>query len=274
MSIKLALYTPPYEDVKSYFDMVDIASEVGVEYLETLNILDLAVPDVEYAKKLRNYADSNNVKFCCSSVGLNLTESDRFKNIETVKKFIDVAKVLGSPYLHHTIAFAWENPDEIVKKEDLYFERGLEAVHQICDYAKEQGIKILNEEQGFIFNGVNNFNKYVQKLGRDVGVVIDFGNIEFVDEKIEDFIPVFADIILHAHVKDYKYAQNEGYVTRGHKRIVDCQLGEGDVNIKKACDELKKIGYDGFIALECPAVDKSQKEVLIKNLNYMKECLK
>ena len=273
MQDKLSFYTPPFTNVTSYFEMVDLAHKYGIKNLETLNILDFSEPDLELARKLREYADSKGVKFCCVSVGIDLVGDDGEKNIEKVKKFVDIAVILGSPYIHHTVVFEFENPDNVVKCEELYFNRGVSAVREIYDYAKSRGIRSMCEEQGFIINGKERFLKFLDAVERDIGVVADVGNIMFVDEKADTFFPLVKDRILHAHVKDFKIVSDGPYKTRGGNHLADCSLGQGDADVKSALKYLKNIGYDGFISLECMLVDESDEKTLLDNINYVKECM-
>lgn len=274
MEERLSFYTPPFTNITSYFEMVDLAYKYGIKNLETLNILDFEEPDLELAKKLREYADSKGVKICCVSVGIDLVGDDGEKNIEKVKKFVDVAVILGSPYIHHTIVFEFENPDKVVKNEENYFIRGISAVREIYDYAKSRGIKSMCEEQGFIFNGKENFAKFLDTVDRNIGVVADVGNIMFVDEKADSFFPLVKDKILHAHVKDFKIVNDGTYKTRGGNRLVDAKLGEGDADVKSALKYLEKIGYKGLISLECMLVDEKDERMLTDNITYVKECIK
>lgn len=274
MQNRLAFYTPPFTNVNSYFEMVDLACKYGIKNLETLNILDFSEPNEEVAKKLREYADCRGVKICCVSVGIDLVGDDGEQNIEKVKKFVDIAVILGSPYIHHTIVFEFENPDKVVKNEQVYFNRGVLAVREIYDYAKSRGIKSMCEEQGFIFNGKENFAKFLDTVDRDIGVVADVGNIMFVDEKADLFFPLIKDKILHAHVKDFKIVSDGTYKTRGGNRLVDAKLGTGDADVKSALKYLEKIGYKGLISLECMLVDEKDEKTLTDHINYVKECLK
>ncbi len=269
MENQLSLYTPPFKNIKSYFEMVDLAEKYGIKNLETLNILDFSEPNIELAKELRKYADSKGINICCVSVGINLVGEDREENIEKVKKFADIAKVLGSPYLHHTIVFEFENPDNVLPYEDVFFERGILAVREIYDYAEKIGIKTMCEEQGFIFNGSERFNKFLNVVDRDIGVVADLGNIMFVDELAHNFIPELKGRIYHAHVKDFKICKNGTYTTRGGNHLIDCSLGEGDAELEKSCKVLSDMGYTGCISLECMMVDETEEKILLNNIEYL-----
>ena len=88
--------------------MVDIAEKFGFQAIETINAFELSVPDLEFAKKLRQYADEKNITFACVSVGLDLVGEDREEAIQKVKGYADVAKILGSPYLHHQLRLSFK----------------------------------------------------------------------------------------------------------------------------------------------------------------------
>ena len=281
MRERLALYTMPYKGIKSYFEMVDIAKEHGLSKLEILNHLELTSPDIEFAKKLKEYADEKGITFPCVSVGIQLMTEDPTKRIEALKKYAEIAAILGSPYLHHTIAFSWENPDEVYSHRDEYFEKGIKAVREVYDYAQSIGVRVINEEQGFIFNGMENFKQYINEVDRNVGMVADFGNIQFVDEDLEPMISEFADRIVHAHVKDYRMVKegdykdlDGGYLTLHHNKVIETDLGAGSVNIKEIIEELNKIGYKGTIALEAKCRTREDGDILEQNILFMEELLK
>lgn len=265
MRSKISLYSKPFSNINSYYEMVDVAAEYGIN-LETINLMELSEPDLEFAKKLRKYADEKNVKVTCVSVGLNLVGDDSREMIEKMKKYADVAAILGSPYLHHTAAFYFLNPDEVLKNRDEYLKKGIEAIKEIYDYAEKLGVLTIHEDQGFIFNGVDGFRAIKEQSGRPTGVVADFGNILFADGVIEDFIPEFADKIVNVHIKDYTSSPEGTYeadeftlMSIGHRKLDDCAFGKGVVNFDRGFEELRKIGYDGYYAMECPPLGDERK---------------
>ena len=150
---KFCLYMPPLSTLSTYKEMVDYAAAHNISNLEILNILDLSTPDLQVAKELKAYADSKGISFPCVSVGMNLVEDDRREAIETLKKYADIAKLLGSPYLHHTIALNFSDPAYIAENFETFYQRGLEAVREVFDYAATLGIRTIYEDQGFLFNG-------------------------------------------------------------------------------------------------------------------------
>lgn len=269
---RFCLYMPPLTTLSSYKEMVDYAVAHGITQLEILNLLDLSTPDLEKARELKAYADEKGVTFPCVSVGLSLVDNDREEAIETVKRYADIAQILGSPYLHHTIALNFSEPQKIADNFELFYSRGLEAVREIFDYAATLGIRTIYEDQGFLFNGCKNFARFLAEVDRNVGVVADFGNIQFVDENVENFIPRFADRIVHVHVKDYmvtngssRAVEDGEYTSKGGNYLKPCLVGEGSVHTDAAFEALRAMGYCGSVALEGDPLGPDEEASFCKN---------
>ena len=270
---KFCLYIPPLSSISSYLEMVDYAADHGIAYLETLNILELSTPDLDFARKLRCYADSKGISFPCVSVGLDLVGDDSREAIETVKRYADIAKILGSPYLHHTIALNFSDPQLAAQNFQLFYDRGISAAREVFDYAASLGIRTIYEDQGLIFNGKETFGRFLKDVERDVGVVADFGNIQFVDEDVEGFISAFADRIVHVHAKDYLVTDSSTreilpgeYTSRGGRYLGGCLIGRGSVHTEAAFQALQAIGYSGLVSLEADPIGPDEESSFCKNL--------
>lgn len=276
MNSKFCLYAPPLSTLTTYRQMVDYAVAHGIHQLETLNIMDLSTPDEAVAKELAAYAKEKGITFPCVSVGIDLVEQDNRAAIEALKGYARIAKILGSPYLHHTIALNFSQPEKIAENFETYYQRGLEAVREVYDYAATIGIRTIYEDQGFLFNGRKNFARFLSEVGRDVGVVADFGNIQFVDEQVEDFIPAFRDRIVHVHVKDYLIADtpnNGDYRSRGGRVLRTSLVGEGSVHMDTAFRALQEMGYTGSVALEGDPIGPDEEASFCKNLDAVRQYL-
>ena len=270
---RFCLYSKPLTSIHSYMEMVDFAAKHGISQLEPLNEMEFSTPDIEFAQKLKKYADEKGVVFPCVSAGINLVGDDYTAVLEDAKKYIKMTAILGSPYFHHTIALEFQNPQIIKDNMELYYQRGIQAVQELYDYAQQFNVKTIYEDQGFLFNGCRGFQRFLNDIKRDVGVVADFGNIHFVDETIESFIPAFADRIVHVHVKDYfitspdtREKHADEYLSYGGNYLKDCPIGYGSVPIQKAFRLLQNINYSGSISLECPAFGLNEEETFFENV--------
>ncbi len=254
MNNRISFYTPPYPRAKSYIDMIDLAVEHGLSLVEGLSTMEFSAPDVEKAKKIKEYADSKNIKFPCFSVFINLGREDSREMIERLKAYADVAKTLGSPYLHHTIIPEFSHPDRVLPFKEELFEKGIKAVREIYDYCEEIGIKAIYEPQGFIFNGIENLKRFANEVERDIMFVADFTNICQSGDRIEDFIKAFPGKIAHAHIKDAVLSDedfsNSREVNLKGGYVCEVETGKGEIDIKGIIKLLDSFGYKGAYALE------------------------
>ena len=274
MNKKLCFYSQPFPRIKSYYEMIDLAVEYGLNAVEGYCFMEFETPDLEAAKKIREYADRKNVSFPCFSVAVKFAAMQ--ENKERLKKYAEVAKILGSPYLHHTIVSECVDPSKVLPHKEELFNDGIEAVREIYDYAESIGIKTIYEEQGYIFNGIEGFGRFIKEVGRDVGVVLDFGNIYESTDGLLEFIEEFKDLIVHVHVKDVKLSDsndgNDGFSTLNGKYMFEADLGKGDAKAEEAVELLKEHGYNGFYALEIGA-EEDDSPVMTDSINLIKSWL-
>lgn len=257
MNRKIIFYSRPFPKIDSYYKLIDLAVNYEMEAIEGFCHMELVEPDTAEAALIKAYADEKGIRFCCFSVFCDIVGDDREQEIERMKRFTDVAAIIGSPYIHHTIAAEIFNPAIVLPIENTLFERGIQAVREIFDYSDAIGIRSIYENQGYIFNGVHNFGKFLDQVDRPVGILADFGNICQVGESITDFICAFADRICHVHLKDVVIRDKDpGEVcvtTLDGRKFDEVPIGDGSVDFTTAIRMLKDTGYTGRYALECSA---------------------
>ncbi len=257
MEPKFCYYTPPFPRARSYRTMIDLAAEHGLFAVEGFCQFEFSTPDRNAARELKKYADARGVVFPCFSLFIDLVGEDAEARMEYLKGYAEVAAILDCPYLHHTVIPECTDPTAVLPRHDELFDKGVRAVREIYDYAAPLGVRTIYEDQGYIFNGVKGMTAMIDAVGRDIGVVADFGNITQADETIEAFIPAFADRIVHAHLKDVLITpENEtgrSLKTIGGNYMLSVPVGEGSVHFQKGLSLLREIGYDGYFGLEFSA---------------------
>lgn len=271
---KLCFYTPPFPHIKSYYDMIDTSVQYGFDALEGFSCLDFAAPDADTAKRIKEYADSKNIKFSCFSAFTRFAAGA--ENIERLKRYADVASILGSPYLHHTIVGEFADSKKVVPFKKELFADGVQAVREVYDYAESLGVRTVFEEQGYIFNGIKGFGEFLDTVNRDVGVVADFGNIYESEDDLLDFLKAYADKAVHAHIKDVSLSDSRingcGLETLDGKYMLEAEVGKGIVNFKEAIKILKDAGFNGYYALEYAAKDDNS-PVISDTLKFIESLL-
>lgn len=275
MHPKITLYARPRAGITSWFEMVDYCVEKGIKNLETLSVMELAVPDVEFAKKLKDYCDKNGIRVVCVSVGGELVGEDEEAKVARMQGYADVAKILGSAYLHHTIAFNFWDPDFAAANKEELFKQGISRARQVFDYAKERGIQAICEEQGYIFNGIAGYGRFLKEIDRSYGTVADFGNIRQAEETAQDFIAAYAPYVRHAHLKDVTITSkterpiHQGEFLTLHKNyMANAVWGQGDVDMECCILALQKAGYSGFYAIESDPSTEENPDYFEANLAY------
>lgn len=275
MHPKITLYARPRADMRSWIEMVDYCAEKGIQNLETLSVMDLATPDLEVAKKLRAYADNKGIKIVCVSVGGELVGDDEENRVARMKGYADVAKILGSKYLHHTIVFNFWDPDTILTNKEDLFARGIACAREVFDYAKSQGVQAICEEQGYIFNGIEGYGRFLKTIERPYGTVADFGNIRQAEDTIEDFINAYAPNVRHVHLKDVTIIPKETrpigkneFLTVNKNYMANAIWGQGDVNMEAGVKALQKAGYTGYYAIESDPSTEDAPDYFEANLAY------
>lgn len=275
MKDKIALYISPLSTIGSYYELLDLAYENNIKKVETINCFEFSKPDLSKAKEIKKYADQLGIKFTCVSLAIDLVYDDFKEKIALAKEYAKVAEILGSPYLHHTIVSECYDYEKIKHNKEKFYAQGISAVREIFDYSKALGVQTVIEDQGFLFNGIDMFRRFLNEIDRNIGVVADVGNILFADENIEPFITEFSDKIVNIHLKDFAYStiQNNDYVTISGKPIKNCILGAGEVNFQEIFKILKAIKYKGNYALECSPVSKNEKQDFQKNLAFAEKLI-
>ena len=280
MHPKITLYARPRAGMTSWFEMVDYCVEKGIQNLETLSVMELSAPDVEFAKKLKDYCDKKDIKIVCVSVGGELVGEDEEAKVKRMQGYADVAKILGAPYLHHTIVFNFWDPDSILANKEDLFTRGIACARQVYDYAKSVGIQAICEEQGYIFNGVAGYGRFLETVDRAYGTVADFGNIRQAEEHIEEFIASYGSCVRHAHLKDVTITSKKErpigqgeFLTLDKNYMANAVWGQGDVNMEAGIKALLDAGYTGYYAIESDPSTEDAPDYFEQNLAYADQLL-
>lgn len=255
MMNRIALYSRPHPNVSSWFDMVDESAKRGMTVLEAFTSMDLGTPDPEVAKKLRAYADAKGVQFCCLSCYCVMTPESAPQETKRMMDYVDIAAILGSPYYHHTVVSGYPTPDPVLENWDAIFDTAVSSVRKIADHGKQKGVRLIYEDQGYMINGVENYGKFLDAVGEDVGVLLDMGNNYNVDEELDGFLEKYMDRICHVHVKDVLYGPTpegmpDSIRTLKGNYFWPVALGEGIMELEKYVKTLEQKGYTGVYALE------------------------
>ena len=217
----------------------------------------------------------------CVSRAVNLNGPEGDAAVETLKALSDLTAAVGAPQLHHTLVSGLSAAPVGAPSFDEMFSQVTERAAKVAEYANSLGLRVIYEDQGFLFNGCERFARFMTAMkGCNVGVCADFGNIFFVGETPEHFIGCFSNQIFHVHVKDYLYKPatapfpGKGWLRdRDGGYLRDTVPGHGIVNMVACLSILEKAGYSGYYSFEFggPEPYDTWMPRAIENLEYYQQ---
>jgi len=187
-------------------------------------------------------------------------ESLRQQAQDIVRKQLDTAAALGCEsilVIPGCVNAEFAAPGRIMDYETCY-ERSMESLTQVKAHAEACKVEIALENvwNKFLLSPME-MRDYIDKLDSPyVGSYLDIGNT-LANGFPEHWIRTLGSRIKKVHFKDYRVEAG------GLHGFVD--LLAGDVNYPAVMEELKKIGYDGWVSAEMIPNYKYYTETIIYN---------
>ncbi len=173
-----------------------------------------------------------------SSANLHIADStNRKKNLEEARRFIDLAQQINCPYIR---VF----PNNFPKEQDKNATMDLiiKGLLELGDYAKGSNVSVLMETHGDLVQS-EDLEKIMQSAEHaHTGLVWDAANMWTVTK--EPPVHMYEKLkkyIRHAHIKDARIVEGKMQYTL---------LGQGEVPVFEAIDALSKGGYKGYYSFE------------------------
>lgn len=236
----------------SLFDLADMAARWKIEAIEPTSYYFLKDDD-EYVHALKRKVFLNGLEISGTPVGNNFClppGPELRKEIETLKKWVDICVKLGSPAIR---VFAGR-PDKNRSREEI-FKTLVDAMKEAAEYAQSRGIFLGLENHGFMTETADDVLRIVDAVKNDwMGVNLDSGNF-----------------------KTDGYAQ----IAKLAPRSVICQMktqvatpdGKREpVDVARFIQILRDTKYRGYVALEYE--DKNPHEEVPKWLKKMQDAIR
>lgn len=173
-----------------------------------------------------------------SSTNLHIPDStERKKNLDEARRFIDLAHQVNCPYIR---VF----PNNFPKEQDRNATMDLiiKGLLELGDYAKGSNVSVLMETHGDLvktedIERVMNSSEHLH-----VGLVWDVTNMwTITKEPPAQVYEKLKKYIRHTHIKDASVANG---------KVQYRLLGRGEVPVFEAIDALSKGGYNGYFSFE------------------------
>jgi sugar phosphate isomerase/epimerase len=163
--------------------------------------------------------------------------TERSKNMEEGKNFIQLANALNCPYIR---VFPNLLPKDKDKNETMKLIA--DGLNTLGDYAKDKNVRVLMETHGDLVHIADLQTVMSQANHPNVGLVWDMVNMwSITKEPPEEMYAALKKYIYHTHIKDASFVD-------GKLRYVF--LGKGETPISKAVQLLRNGGYKGYYSFE------------------------
>ena len=163
--------------------------------------------------------------------------TERQKNLDEAKRFIDLAQKIQCPYIR---VFPNNLPKDVERNTSI--DLIIQGLMELGEYAKGSDVKVLLESHGELVH-VADLQKIMQAAANPhVGLVWDIVNMWSVTkEPPAQVYAVLKKYIYHTHIKDLKVIDGKEHYTF---------LGTGETPIFEAIDILYNGGYKGYYSFE------------------------
>ncbi len=265
---------------ETQLSVISKAKELGFDAIEFTDLMPPSnISEAEYAKQIKAEAEKIGIEISCYSIGADLLSGsggDLDKEVERIKKKVDIAEILGVKLMRHDASFSFLNGERGYNGFVNVLDRLADGCRRITEYAETKGIKTMVENHGFFAQDSDRVEALVNRVAhRNFGLQVDFGNFLCVDENPATAVGRCAPYAFNAHVKDFIFKSGEegypgdGFIfTRAGNYIRGTVLGHGIVPIKQCVAILKANGYDGYLTLEFEGVERID-FALSQSANYI-----
>ena len=212
--------------------------------------------DPAYVDQIRTAAEAAGVPLTNLAIGADLSDGDP-KQIERVKKYVDLAERLGITRMRHdVVAHAGHEGDDTP-----LFEQVLPAIvaasKEIAQYAASKGITTSLENHGFFVQSADRVRRIIHAVDEpNFRTTLDVGNFVCVDEAPEVSVAQNLPYAMVVHFKDFYIrpadaAPGAGWFrSRGGKHLRGAVVGNGDIDLRAVARAIADSDFSGYAAIE------------------------
>lgn len=261
------------------FEVIELFKSIGYDGIEVRVAADGQIDSEkltdEEARKIDAAARAKGIEFSClTSYYQNFVKMEEREDvIRNLKRVIEIAALLHCPLVR---VYGGVEP---FSQPGVWFNdvwsRTVDGIRRTAEYAAKFGVRICIETHiGSLTMSVRDTVRLIEDVNMaNVGMLLDYAWVELAGvETGAEAIRKAARHIFHVHIKDWTLE------SRIPLKKKSCLMGEGTVRWQEALEELKKVGYTGYVSDEYekywyPA-ELPESEIGMKhNLEYAKKFL-
>lgn len=183
----------------------------------------------------------------------------RNRSIEYYKKAIKVASTIGCEYVSMIAGYGYLNGDRC---ED--YKRFLTSIKEVLQYAKENNVKVLLENDcESCVSTIEELKQAIKDINDDnLGILLDACELKLCENCFKKAYEELKDYIVYVQLDDYS-------ASKGPRLIP----GEGELNLKGITEFLKENNYESYVGCELRGYTYmgDPQDATIKAVNWLKE---
>ena len=247
------------------FDALEIATGPGARHLDTANLTDARVSEIQ------DFLDFNNITVSSLAWYTDMTATkNREETAKSFRQLIDAAKKLNINVVCTLAGMPVAGKDKIKTIE----EDCAVVFPPLVEYAAEKGIKIALENWfATCLQGLAHFDRMFEVVpNENFGLNFDPSHLMWQGIDYTAAVDRYAKRIFHTHAKDTEVRDDKlaylGNQASGWWRYVI--PGFGRVKWGEYIGALRRVGYDGVVSIEHEDRTFDAEEGFIKGKNYLR----
>lgn len=193
-------------------------------------------------------------------------------DLDNTEKAMNIARLLGAPSVRVGVPFynRKQSYAELYGKARSYLQH-------VQELSRSYGVKgVIEIHMNNIASSASLAHRLVDGLNPEhIGVIYDPGNMVF--EGFEQYrmgLELLGPYVAHVHVKNAWWVRSAEAIGEGTAwRAEPCPVQEGIANWRQVIDDLKAVGYDGWLSFEDFSNSAATEELLRRNIDYIRSLL-
>lgn len=219
---------------------MEVIKKLGMSHIEMrgVNGKGLVEYSVAEAREIKKQLDDNGIRLSSlgSPIGKIKITDDFEPHFELYKHTVELAHLMETPYIRMFSFFMPEGQDPAQYRNQV-----MEQLGRFADYAKQNGVCLLHENEKDIYGDVASRCLEIMQLyyGDHFQAVFDFANFVQCKQDTLEAYELLKPYIRYVHIKDAVWATGD---------VVPAGMGDG--HVAEILKKLKDSGYQGYLSLE------------------------
>lgn len=219
---------------------MEVIKKLGMSHIEMrgVNGKGLVEYSVAEAREIKKQLDDNGIRLSSlgSPIGKIKITDDFEPHFELYKHTVELAHLMETPYIRMFSFFMPEGQDHA-----RYRNQVMEQLGRFADYAKQNGVCLLHENEKDIYGDIAPRCLEIMQLyyGDHFQAVFDFANFVQCKQDTLEAYELLKPYIRYVHIKDAVWATGD---------VVPAGMGDG--HVAEILKKLKDSGYQGYLSLE------------------------